>query len=202
MTPQRFRGLILMAFVLGASITLIAWSQVWFTFTISLPSTSDDTLSVSGQQVAPALSALSLSSLAVVAALSLAGKVARIILLGVAAIVGTAIVATSVIALSSPLASSSIVFVKLTGNTSLDAIAGLISSTQITLFGALALCGGLAILCAAIIALVRLRNWPQSRSRKFDANSPAHSSSTVPSSAYRNVDSWDLLSRGTDPTIE
>jgi hypothetical protein len=100
------------------------------------------------------------------------------------------------------LASSSAVFTKLTGNSSLAAVSDLISASQVLLWGFVALAGGVIILLTAVCALVFFRRWPLSRSRKFEATSVANSSVAADSSAYRNVDSWDLLSHGTDPTIE
>jgi hypothetical protein len=185
----------------GGSLTLGAWSQVWFVFAVALPGSSADSLSVSGQQVAPALSALALSVYAVVAALSLAQRVARIVLVCVAVLLGCGIVVTTVFTLANPVAASGAIFVKLTGNASLATVTSLISSTDVSGFGVMALLGGVVVVCSGALALATLRRWPAGSSRKFDTTTVV-TASKDDSSAYRNVDSWDLLSRGTDPTIE
>jgi uncharacterized membrane protein (TIGR02234 family) len=201
MSPARSRSISLLGLVLGGSLTLAAWSQVWFIFAVALPGSSADSLSVSGQQVAPALSALALSVYAVVAALSLAQRFARVALALVAALLGCGIVVTTVFALANPAAASGAIFVKLTGNTSLASVTSLITSTDVSGFGVMALVGGVVVVCSGSFALATLRRWPSGSSRKFDTATVVTPSSDD-SSAYRNVDSWDLLSRGTDPTIE
>jgi uncharacterized membrane protein (TIGR02234 family) len=201
MSPTRFRSISLLGLVLGASLALGAWSQVWFVFFVSLPGSSADSLSVSGQQIAPALSALALSVFAVVAAISLSQRVVRIVLAAISGLLGGAIVVTTLITLANPIAASASIFIKLTGNASLSAVGSLVSSTDVSGFGVLALLGGLLVSCSGIFSLVTLRRWPVGASRKFDTNNPV-SPTSDDSSAYRNVDSWDLLSRGTDPTIE
>jgi hypothetical protein len=202
MSGGRLKSIILVGLIVGAALILWGWGQSWFVFRVSLPSSSEDSLSVTGQQVAPALSAYGLTVLALVAALSLAQRVVRIVLFAGAILIGSAALIATFSVISSRVSSSLQVFIKLTGNASLDATTTLIASSTVSVFPFVAVVGSVVVIAASLLGIFRGKAWPRSRSRKFDATTtPIESSSTDPS-AYRNVDSWDQLSRGTDPTIQ
>lgn len=186
MSARRIKlGLILSGIVLAA-VTLLTWTQPWF----GLELHSGQQLTVSGQAAAPSLSALGLASLALVAALSIAGRVLRVVLGVIQAGIGALTVLTAITALVDPVAASARTVTDATAVSGAQSIAALVATVSTTGWPWLALlAGALSALVGLAVALTASR-WPGA-ARKYEATA-AEGAGTA--------GAWDALSHGDDPT--
>ena len=106
MNYRKFKSYSLFAAFVLSAIILIGWSQTWFFLEVTFPTENSDGLAVSGQIVAPGLSAFGLAGFAITAALALSSVVIRrilgVLLLGL----GIAVVLISISAWSDPVLSA------------------------------------------------------------------------------------------------
>ncbi|MCU1578683.1 MAG: hypothetical protein JWP19_887 [Rhodoglobus sp.] len=171
--------------VLGA-LTLIAWTQPWFALTL----TNGRSLAVAGQVAAPALSALGLASLALVAALAIAGRVFRVVLAAVEVVIGVLVVVSAAAALSTPVAASAATITDAVGESGANALAALVASVSATAWPYLALAFGALSALVGVAVLATTRRWP-GPTRRYEATAVADDSA---------AGNWDALSAGEDPT--
>ena len=113
MTPNRLRLISMAAIVVEAALVALAWSQTWFLLRLS-----GVELPVPGAIAGGALLPLALASLALVAALALAGPFFRVVLGVLDALLGVCVVVVCIWALSDPVRASLPVLVDATGFTS------------------------------------------------------------------------------------
>ena len=177
--------LILAAVVLGA-FTLVAWTQPWFTLTLS----EGRVLSVTGQVAAPALSALGLASLALGAALSIAGKVFRAVLGVVQLLIGVLVAGSAIAALADPVAASLKAVTDAVGESGAGAVAALVTSIALSAWPVVTVVLGILAALVGIAILATMRRWP-GPTRKYEATAEPGAST---------AGSWDALSAGKDPT--
>lgn len=186
MHVKRVKLLLIVSGALFGALTLIAWTQQWFILTL----TSGQSLPVTGQIAAPALSALGLASLALAAALSIAGRVFRIVLGGLEVLIGVLVTGSAIAALSDPVAASVATVTAAVGESGADAVAELVASVSVGAWAYLAVgLGALSALVGAAV-LVTARRWP-GPTRKYE---------TGPAEAATPAGTWDALSEGRDPT--
>ncbi|HWH26111.1 MAG TPA: Trp biosynthesis-associated membrane protein [Pseudolysinimonas sp.] len=194
MTPSRLRLLSLLSIVAVNAVLLLAWSQLWFTLT-----TDSLTLAVGGEVAGGALVALVLASFALVAALALAGRVFRVILGLLQALLGFCAVAVSVFALSDPVAASSTAISARTGISGLGPQHQLVSTVASTGWPVVAVCAGSLVLALGLLVVGTSGRWPVS-GRRFDRTRAATADTRNDSTEADAVDTWDALSDGGDPT--
>jgi len=186
-SAARLRLTIILVGILVAGLALLAWTQSWF----ELALTTGQELSVPGQSAAPALSALALASLALLGALSIAGRGIRLALGVVQFVIGIAIVAVVVGVLADPAAASAPTITALTAVSGPESVAALIVSTGVGPWPALALIAGVLTALVGIAVVLTGRRWP-GPTKKYEAT-PASDTGTP-------VGAWDSLSDGSDPT--
>jgi predicted metal-binding membrane protein len=174
--------LVLAGIALGG-LTLLSWTQEWFAVVLE----NDQRLSVPGQSAAPALSALALASLALSAALAIAGRVVRVVLAVIAFAIGVVIVVSAVSALAMPIAASASVISEATGVAGADSIAGLVASVVAQPWPWLAIVAGVLLAVVGALVIVTSRRWPATR-RAYDTGGAG------------SENAWDALSDGRDPT--
>jgi hypothetical protein len=189
-TSRRSKSLVLLVGALLGLATLIAWTQVWFTVSVA----DGARLDVAGQVAAPALSALALTSIVLVGALSIAGPFFRFVLGALESLIGVAIVFSAVVALGDPVHAASPTVSAATGVAGDASVRELVTGLAQTPWPWVALVSGALIIAAGIAIIVVGRRWPGS-SRKYQAVrlEPADAGRT-------SVDDWDALSGGSDPT--
>lgn len=202
---RRAKLTLIFAPVVLAAIVLGAWTQSWFSVTIS----DGQLLEVGGEKAAPALSALALSQLVLLGALAIAGPFFRVVLAVIQALIGFTLVLSAVIPLRDPVAASESVISDATAVAGHDSVAQLVRSVTAGPFAAVTIVAGVLIVVAAVGVLATTRSWPGS-SRKYQAlrTIPAGSGEGVDAGISeesgpieRNaVDDWDALSGGNDPT--
>ena len=180
------------------ALTLVAWTQPWFL--IQLQSGAE--LSVAGDVAAPALSALALAGLALIAALSIAGPFFRVVLGALGVAIGALIVVSAVLAIIDPISASVAVITDATGVSGDDSLRALVASAPESAWPWLTVVIGSLSIFVAVAVLVNGRSWPGS-ARKYQAVrlEPADGEHVAgQASEHSAVDDWDALSDGSDPT--
>lgn len=175
-----------------AALALLAWSQTWIMVTL------DDgrVLAVGGGLAAPAIPPLALAGLALVGALALAGVVFRVILGFMQALLGVGIVASAAFALADPVLSAASAITDATGVEGSSSVREIVSQSASTAWPLAALVIGAASIVVGIGISATARQWPD-RVRKYDALRTVDSSS---GEGRDELDAWDSLSDGDDPT--
>ncbi|MCS0498216.1 Trp biosynthesis-associated membrane protein [Protaetiibacter mangrovi] len=195
MTVSRQRALLLGSTALLAALTLLAWSQPWFTLELAATAGDPVPLVVRGDVAAAALVPLALTLLAVVAAVALAGPVFRVVFGVLEALLGACIVAVSVVALGGPVAASASAVTEVTGISGADSVNALVTAVSVSAWPAVAIAlGGLVVVVGVLLAVVAPR-WPVSGRRYSRTRAVAVDEPTTDPIAE-----WDALSGGDDPT--
>jgi len=189
--PRRYKSRIILATTVLGILALVSWTQTWFAVEL------DDgvALAVDGQVGAPALSALALTSLVLVGALSIAGPFFRIVFGVLQALIGVAILFSAVIAVSGPVAAAAPAISEATGVAGEASVADLVVSIALTPWPWVALAAGALILLLGVAIVATGRRWPGSTS-KYQTTTRLEQ----PGAQRTSVDDWDSLSGGDDPT--
>lgn len=200
MTPGRLRGVLLTATAVLAALVFLAWSQLWFTLSLTASSGDPLPLEVGGDVAASGLAPLALAVLAIVAALALAGRVFRMLFGVLEALLGVCIIVVALVSLGDPAASSAQAVTEVTGVSGADSIAQLIASVAVSGWPALAIGAGIGVVVVGVLVTATASRWPVS-GRKYARTSPAETNaSTRAPLASDPVAEWDALSEGDDPT--
>jgi uncharacterized membrane protein (TIGR02234 family) len=166
----------------------LAWSQTWFLLRLS-----GVEVPVPGAVAGGALLPLALASLALVAALGLAGPFFRVVLGVLDALLGVCVVAVSVWALSDPVRASLPVLVDATGFTADEqAFLDEIASTVTLAWPFVGMAGGVLMILTGIAIAVTSRAWPTSGAK--------YSRTRLETPDGTAIHDWDALSEGDDPT--
>ena len=174
-----------------AALVLLAWSQVWFAVT-AVDGDLTTSYEVAGDMVAGALPPLALASLALVAALAIAGPGFRIVLGLLEALLGVGVVVVTIFVLSDPISAFSTEVTRRTGNAGSESIRDLVTEVDTTGWPILAIIAGALMIVLGIAIAVTGGRWPTS-GRKY-------SRSRLESADASPIDEWDALSEGDDPT--
>ncbi|MEO6944451.1 MAG: Trp biosynthesis-associated membrane protein [Lacisediminihabitans sp.] len=193
-SARRLKSSTLLAIVVVSGLTLLAWTQIWFTVTVSGTDTATPSLSVAGSVAAPALSALSLAGLALVAALAISGPVLRMLFGVLEMALGAGVAVSSLLAIGSPVAASASAVTKATGLSGEASVAHLVTSVGQSAWPWVAVALGVLSALLGLIVLVTTRRWPGSTGR-YQAMNP-----TERRDSRNRVSDWDELSGGSDPT--
>jgi hypothetical protein len=175
-----------------------AWTQAWFVFSISEGVAASD-VAVAGTECRPLVSALALGALAAIAAVLLAGPVARIAIFSATVLIGASglVAVTSAIADPAVAALSSLSTVM--GVIDISAVAQVVTGTSITPWPWVAALGFALLALSSILGIISTRHWNRPTDRfnrpEMDMKSPR-----VHTTEIADGDSWDSLSRGEDPT--
>ncbi|NUU30934.1 Trp biosynthesis-associated membrane protein [Arthrobacter sp. C9C5] len=170
-------------------------TQTWLTVQLD-PSqlgqavSSQNGLQVQGSKAATTVTALALVALAGGLAASIAGRVARWIITAIILLAAAGIVAAAATVLADPLAAAQGSIAAATG------ISGSNVQVALTAFPVLAVVAG-SLLGLGALAIVPAGRYWKSRT-KYDAAASAGASGTA--QPADEIDSWDRLSRGDDPT--
>jgi hypothetical protein len=188
--PRRLKLIAILAGIGLSALTLLSWTQVWFTVRLE----TGQTLSVTGDVAAPALTALALSGLALAGALAIAGVVFRVILGVLQVAIGGLIIMSASIALADPIAASARAITAATGVSGDESVAALVSAVHLTAWPLLALLFGILLALLGVLIVVTARMWPVS-SRKYQAVRLEEADGE-----HTSAGDWDALSDGRDPT--
>ena len=220
--PARRLKLVLILAVLGASsLALLAWTQVWVQAEVGLPDAGTQVLQIDGAIAAPALTALALSGFALAAALTIAGRLIRIVLGVLEALLGFSVFLAAFLAVRDPTDASAAAVTAATGIAGHESIQLSVLGTVITAWPFVAMGAAIVMAAAGVAVIVTSGRWP-GPTRKYQAvrfesitptgttptDSPvtgmerAGSITTAPiePASSGSVGDWDDLSRGEDPT--
>lgn len=208
---------VLLLGAVGAALVLIAVRQGWArVVTIEprpLPAT---TVSVRGQDLVPAASALALAALAGLAAVIATRRMARRVVGGLLALFGVGII----LAVSLPVTTAQVRAAAASavpagaggaastidngGGSASTGVAGISLASHVMLAGApwrwMVLLGGLAVLAAGLLAAWRGARWPV-MSSQYDQPSRRAAGTAAPAGPATDPAAlWESLSQGVDPT--
>lgn len=167
-------------------------TQTWMTVTVD-PNQAGGAqvpLDVQGSKAATAVTALALVALAGGLAAAIAGRIARWIITAIIVLASAGIVAAAATVLADPLAAAQGSIGAATG------VTGSQAQVAITAFPVTAVAAGGLLALAGLLILPASRHW-KART-KYDAAATA--GTAAGSGTVDEIDSWDRLSRGDDPT--
>ena len=211
MNYRKFKSYSLFATFVLSAVILIGWSQTWFFLEVTFPTENSEGLAVSGQIAAPGLSAFGLAGFAITAALALSSVVIRRILGVLLFGLGVAVVLMSISAWSDPVLAAASQLTALSAISDIETLRTFVISSSATAWPGITAVAGILLVPAGIIIVFTAGKWGTG-SRKFDRVGPSGSDSGQAKPPQRapdenkdvssvNIDAWDSLSHGTDPTI-
>jgi uncharacterized membrane protein (TIGR02234 family) len=154
---------------------------------------SQDGLQVQGSKAATTVTALALVALAGGLAASIAGRIARWVITAIILLAAAGIVGAAAVVQADPLAAAQGSIAAATG------ISGSSVQVGVTAFPALAVVAG-SLLGLSALAIVPAGRYWKTRTKYDTAAAGTHSGSTAPAGPADEIESWDRLSRGDDPT--
>lgn len=191
---RRGRSVSVIGLLLAGGIGIISSTQTWLTVTRA---DAGEPILVAGADAMALLAPLSLAVLAVGAALALVGRTLRYIFAALALFAGALLTWwTAEILFATPVSAVAPTVTETTGLAGSTTIADMIATIEPSAWPVLALIGWVLLIVTALFALVTAHRW-KSGGRRFRTDAAAHGEHEGPVDA---IDSWDDLSRGTDPT--
>lgn len=169
-------------------------TQTWLTARFPGSTVQTPDVGVPGSDAATAVTALALVALAAALAASIAGRVARIVIAVLLAAAGIGIAAASIAVIADPPAAASAAIGEATGQIGGEA------AVDMTVFPYLAAVAGVLLLLAAVWLAVAGRSWAASKKYAPAAERKADGMPADRAGSVDEIDSWDQLSRGQDPT--
>lgn len=202
MTPARSRPLVVVVGLAVAGLVMLSWTQTWFTVHLDTSAAVVTTVAADGAAVVPQYTALAIASLALFLAMTIAGRVLRVVLALVEVLLGVAVVATGVSALSDPVASSKGAVGAVAGVSDLAGVRRVVDHVDVGVWPVVGIVAGVLAVLVGVAVLVLQRSWP-GPSRKYDDAAGARAGSrSRPVAVVRDaVVEWDELSAGVDPTV-
>lgn len=191
---RRGRSITLLGYLLAGAVGIISSTQTWLT--VQRADEGSDIL-VPGASASVLLAPLSLAVLALAAAMSIAGRVLRVVFAVLGAVAALFLGWTTLqLLLGDTLAAVGPTVTEATGLAGRDAVAAVVASVVPSVWPVLALIGWFVLLLASVFALITARGW-KAGGRRYRTAEDAAGHTDGPVDA---IDSWDDLSRGTDPT--
>lgn len=199
---KRSRPLVVVAGLAVAGIIMLAWTQTWFTVHLHAGAAVTAKVAADGAAVVPQYTALAIASLALFLAMTIAGRVVRIVLACVEVLLGVGVVVSGISALADPIAAAKGAVGEVAGVSDLTAVRRVVASVDVSAWPVVGIAGGVLAVLLGIVVLVVQRAWP-GPSRKYGAataGAAAQARAAAPVQRDAVVD-WDDLSAGVDPTI-
>lgn len=170
-------------------------TQTWITVTldpdqVGQAGSAQTALEVQGSKAATTVTALALVALAGGLAAAIAGRIARWIIIAIIGLASAGIVGAAATVLADPLAAAQGSIAAATG------VTGSTAEVSVTAFPAIAVAVGVLLALSAMLIIPAGRHW-KSRT-KYDARATGGAVATA--GPVDEIDSWDRLSRGDDPT--
>jgi hypothetical protein len=198
---RRARLLAVLTILAVGALGVISSTQPWLY--VILDDGAHDALVVPGAAAVPVLAPLSLAVLALGAALSIVGTVLRYVFGGLTLVIaGILALAVAPVTFAAPVAAITSTVTGATGISGTEAITALVSSISATPWPGITLAASIVLMAAGAFTLVTARSWTRS-GRRYEAEATAEHADPAPASRpFDAIDSWDDLSRGSDPTTD
>lgn len=191
---RRGRSLSAIGLLLAGGIGIISSTQTWLTVTRA---DAAEPILVPGADAMALLAPLSLAVLAIGAALTLVGLVLRYVFAALALIGGGLLTWwTAEILFTTPVSAVAPTVTETTGLAGTATVTQMIAVIEPSAWPVMALVGWVILVITAIFALLTARQWKRG-GRRFQRDTTTHDEHDGPVDA---IDSWDDLSRGSDPT--
>ena len=178
-----------------------ATTQTWLDAEVSGAAVRTTHLDVQGSKAATAVSALALVGLAGTLAAAVAGRIGRAVAGAVVVLAGAGVVAACLAVLGDPRAAAEGTIAQATG------LAGSDAAVALTPFPALAAVAGGLLAAGGVLLLVASRRWqlrtkydPAQKAPRQQAQRGPAEHDGAEHGAVDEIDGWDRLSRGDDPT--
>jgi len=184
MPARRLKLTTILAGILLAGLALLSWTQDWFHVVVASPQGGDLPLDVAGD----------VAGLALFGALTIAGRVFRVVLGVLQVALGVSVVVTTATALADPVRASGSAVTTATGVDGTDSIRGIVSSVEPTAWPWLGLVAGVLAALLGVATVLLAGAWPQA-TRKYSATRLVAADPAADPAA-----AWDALSGGDDPT--
>ena len=189
------KRMVMLLGVIGAVLALATSTRTWITVQPEVGSVKIPLIEVAGSDASAAIAALAVVALAGSLAALIAGKIARYVISGILLLVGGGIIASALAVLGNPVTAAA---AKVGEATGLSTAAG---DYQVSFWPYVAACAGLVLVVNALILAVAGRTWAGSKKYSRDAATAADSTEpAAPTGRIDEIDGWDSLSRGEDPT--
>lgn len=191
---QRGRLIAVCGFLLAGATGIISSTQTWLTVERA---DAGEAILVPGASALPLLAPLSLAVLALGLALSIAGRAVRLVF-GILAAATALFLGWTTVQLfaTEPLDAVGATVTETTGLAGSAAIADVVAGIEVSAWPYATLVGWFILLISAAVVLLTWRRW-KSGGRRYRTDAAHDTHATGPVDA---IDSWDDLSRGTDPT--
>jgi uncharacterized membrane protein (TIGR02234 family) len=200
MTPVWARKSTLVLLIAALALAVFGTTtQTWITVTLDPDQAGQtvggqNTLAVQGSKAATAVTALALVALAGGLAASIAGKIARWVITVIVVLAAAGIIAAAATVLADPLAAAQGSIAAATG------VNGSSAGADVTAFPLLAVVVGILLALGALLIVPAARFWKSRTKYDAAASGSAAGSSAAAAGPVDEIDSWDRLSRGDDPT--
>ncbi len=188
------RVVMLMGLV-GAVLALATSTRIWITVQPEVGSVKIPLIEVAGSDASAAVAALAVVALAGSLAALIAGKVARYIIAGILLLAGGGIVASAIAVLANPVAAAA---TKVGEATGLNTAGG---DYQVSIWPYAAALAGVVLVLNALVLAIAGHTWAGSKKYARDNAAAARRAEQANSTGpIDEIDGWDSLSRGDDPT--
>ena len=153
-----------------------------------------DTVALSGQEASPVITAMALVIIAAGAALSIAGRLGRWIIGSISVLSAIMLMVATGSILTDPAAAVASTIAEISGTTASSAT---VENVTVTLLPWLTILGGLIALVGGVLVLIYGQSWALGKVKKYTVSTQSEGTST---GRLDEIDTWDELSRGEDPT--
>ncbi|KRF06261.1 hypothetical protein ASH00_08375 [Arthrobacter sp. Soil782] len=196
-TPAlRRRGFLVLATVASALAAFGSTTQTWLSVALPQSGVQTPSIEVAGSDAATAVTAFALVGLAAALAASIAGRIARWIIAVILTVAGAGIALSSLAVATDPGSAAAPAIGESLGVTSQDG-----ASVTATAMPWLAAVAGLLLVLCAVWLLIAGRGWQTARRyENRQDSSPTRNPQAKADTNADEIDSWDSLSRGEDPT--
>src|SRR5690554_678382 len=134
---RRIKPITLLLGVLLSAVPLLSWTMTWYVVHLAEDGAHATTLSIPGEVAAPALAALGLAGLALVAALAIAGPAFRVVLGILQAAIGCCVALSAWAAIVDPVQASAPLITETTGISGEESVTALVEAASATPWPAL-----------------------------------------------------------------
>ena len=194
---RRARLMAVLAMVVAGGTAVISSTQTWLD--VTLTDGAAHVLAVPGAAAVPVLAPLGLAALALGLALTIVGRVLRYVFGGIAVAVGGLMLAlTWPVAVDPPVTAAASTVTDTTGLSGTEAVSALVAGMTVTPWPWVTVVAAVILVVGGIWTLASAHRWKGAGRRyRTEVAGVAGPASSRPHDA---IDSWDDLSRGTDPT--
>ncbi|MBG6181222.1 Trp biosynthesis-associated membrane protein [Arthrobacter sp. CAN_A1] len=187
------KGTVILATVMFSLAAFASTTQTWLTVILPQDAVQTPDLQIPGSDAATAVTAFALVALAAALAVSIAGRIARVLVVAILLIAGVGIVWNSIRVVADPTGAAAPAIGEAIGVST-----GSGAELVLTVFPWLAAAAGVLLVGTAVWMLIAGRSWNRSsRYEKVAAENPTAPKTTAHSD---EIDSWDQLTKGKDPT--